>query len=649
MKDSSQFLRAHAAVAAATAGLMFASVATPVLGAESLAPSLDPNCGLPRLLLRGSAPGTRYAVQSSDQVGPNANWQTVLEVSPEGQDLSWIDAGANGRSHHFYRVDRLAADVPPPVDNFALVDHAGVKHEVFREGGSKAVVLIFTDNAHLATGWAALKPLQAKYAGSGVQFWLINPRDSRADLAKAVAAGGISAPVLHDRAQVVSRAYRASASLEAVAISTATWDIIYRGAVGDTCDFPGAPVEQAYLDQSLSQFLADRPVLIQSAAPRGDALNLPTITTPSYARDIAPILQSKCVTCHRNGDIGSWSMTSHEVVTNYAASIRNDVLTGRMPPWHADPITGPFSNDQSLSTDEAAKLVAWVEAGTPRGTEADPLFTNPPTPAVEWPLGKPDLVIPIPNQSIPATGVVDYRYLILSNPLKTNVWLRAAAVRPGNRQVVHHALVFAGSFSDLTKLQGGLGGYFAGYVPGMFDTEFPAGTGKLLKAGSLLVFQMHYTTSGTATTDQTQLGLYFAKSTPAKELVTSAAADTKFLIPPGAPDHEVVAETTIAKNSLVYEMSPHMHLRGRRMRFEAVYPDGSKETILNVPGYEFAWQTLFRLATPKRVPAGTKIRVTGGFDNSQWNPWNPNPTEAVAFGEQTFEEMMIGYLNYAAE
>ena len=648
MKPYSNSSRSDRALAA---GALLASLALVPLAhaVESLAPSLDPNCGLPRLMLRGSAAGTAYAIRSSEQLGADASWQTLLQVAPGGQDLTWTDAGSSAHTHRFYRVDRLESDVTPPVDNFALVDHAGVKHEIFREGGSKAVVLIFTDNAHLASGWAALQPLKQKFGASGVQFWLVNPRDSRADLAKAVAAAGITAPVLHDRAQVVSRAYRANSALEAVAVSTASWDPFYRGAVGDTCDFPGAPVEQAYLEQSLTQFLADKPVLIQSVAARGDSLNLTTIPTPSYARDIAPILQSKCVTCHRAGDIGSWAMTSHEVVTNYSASIRDDVLTGRMPPWHADPVNGPFSNDQSLTTDEAAKLVAWVEAGTPRGSEADPLFVNPPTPATDWPLGKPDLVLSIPSQSIPATGVVDYRYLLLSNPLKTNVWLRAAAVRPGNRTVVHHGLVFAGSLSDLTKLQGGLGGYFAGYVPGMFDTEFPAGTGKLLKAGTLLVFQMHYTTSGTAATDQTQLGLYFAKSVPAKELVTSAAYDINFTIPPGASDHEVVAETTLSKASVVYEMSPHMHLRGKRMRFEVVYPDGSKETLLNVPGYEFAWQTLFRLAAPKHVPAGTKIRVTAGFDNSQWNPWNPDPSVPVTFGEQTFEEMMIGYMNYSAE
>jgi hypothetical protein len=637
-------------LSAASACAIAAALLTPVRGAESLAPSLDPNCGLPRLLLRGATAGSAYAIRSSETLGDAASWQTVLQVAPGAQDLSWIDAGGSGHAHRFYRVDRLESADPAPVDNFALVDHAGVKHEIFREGGSKAVVLIFTDNAHLAAGWAALQPLKQKFGGSGVQFWLINPRDSRADLAKAVAAAGITAPVLHDRAQVVSRAYRAASALEAVAVSTSSWDTFYRGAVGDTCDFPGAPVEQAYLEQSLTQFLAGKPVLIQSAAARGESLNLPALPTPSYARDIAPILQAKCVTCHRTGDIGSWAMTSHEMVTNYTASIRDDVLTGRMPPWHADPVNGPFSNDQSLSTDEAAKLVAWVEAGAPRGTGADPLFLNPPPPATDWPLGKPDLVISIPTQSIPATGVVDYRYLLLSNPLRTNAWLRAAAVRPGNREVVHHALIFAGSLSDLTRLQGGLGGYFAGYVPGMFDTEFPAGTGKLLKAGSLLVFQMHYTTSGTAATDQTQLGLYFAKTVPAKELVTSAAYDINFTIPPGASDHEVVAESApFAKASVVYEMSPHMHLRGKRMRFDAIYPDGSQETLLNVPGYEFAWQTLFRLAAPKHVPAGTKIRVTAGFDNSQWNPWNPDPSVPVTFGEQTFEEMMIGYLNYSAE
>jgi hypothetical protein len=265
-------------------------------------------------------------------------------------------------------------------------------------------------------------------------------------------------------------------------------------------------------------------------------------------------------------------------------------------------------------------------------------------------LGTPDLILRIPNQSLPANGEIPYRYLLVKNPVPTNVWLRAATVRPGNREVVHHSLVFSASnAADFLQVMGGLGGFFAGYVPGSDPVEFPAGTGKLLKAGSYLVFQMHYTPNGKATTDRTEIGLYFAAQPPQRELVTTAAFDTEFSIPPGVRDHEVVAETVVPQNSLLYEMSPHMHYRGARMRFEALYPDGTAETLINIPGYEFAWQTLFRLAEPKRIPAGTRIRITGGFDNSADNPWNPDPLKTVLFGEQTSDEMLIGYLNLAVE
>ena len=179
----------------------------------------------------------------------------------------------------------------------------------------------------------------------------------------------------------------------------------------------------------------------------------------------------------------------------------------------------------------------------------------------------------------------------------------------------------------------------------MDPVEFPAGTGKLLKKGSYLVFQMHYTTIGKAATDRTEIGLYFAKTRPASELLTVSAYDIGFQIAPGTKDHEVVAETTLSRDAVLHEMSPHMHLRGRRMRFEVVNADGSTETLLNVPAYQFAWQSLYRLAEPKTLTAGTRIRVTGGFDNSSQNPWNPDPTQTVSFGEQTYNEMFIGYLN----
>jgi hypothetical protein len=345
-------------------------------------------------------------------------------------------------------------------------------------------------------------------------------------------------------------------------------------------------------------------------------------------------------------------MSNHAVLQQKADHIRRDILTGDMPPWHVDPNVSSFSNDFSLRPEEASKLLAWLDAGLPRGVGADPLEVNAPPPAAEWPLGEPDYKVALDEFTVPATGTIDYQYIFIKNPLPTNAWLRATSLKPGNRAVVHHALVFAGSTSELLALSGGLGGYFAAYVPGVDQTEYPEATGKLLKAGSWLVFQMHYTTSGVETTDRTEMGFYFAKQAPARELKTTAAYDTRFVIPAGARDYDVQAATKpFAKAAYIYELSPHMHYRGSRMRFEAVLPNGTVQVLANVPAYQFDWQTLYRLSEPKLIPAGSYIRVVGGFNNSETNSrllptglWGYD--QPIRFGEQSWEEMLIGYINY---
>ena len=620
------------------------------LAAQSLFPSVDPVCGLPRLTLSGANTDAVYEVRASDDLGAPGVWEALMRVAPGATPHTWFDPEAPGRGHRFYRFETVANGPELLIENFALVDQNGVRHELFREGDASYVVLLFTDNAHLADAWSAVKPLRAAYASKGVQFWLVNPVDTRADLVAACAAAGVDIPVLHDLAQLVARTYGPISTLEAIAINRPDFTILYRGAIADRSEGPGGVVEQTYLADALKQFTAQNPVVVQAVRNRGAVLPLAVNQVPEYARDIAPLLQAKCVSCHRPGDIGSWAMTHHAAVADQAVPIRRSLLAGHMPPWHADPAFGRFANDASLTPSEASRLVAWLDAGAPRGQEPDPLVTQPPPPSPAWPLGNPNLILKIPSQSLPANGEIPYRYLLVKNPIPTNAWLRGATVRPGNREVVHHALVFtAQNAADFLQVQGGLGGFFAGYVPGSEPVEFPVGTGKLLKAGSYLIFQMHYTPNGKATTDRTEIGLYFADQPPARELVTTAAYDTEFRIPAGARDHEVIAEAVIEKDSLLYEMSPHMHYRGSRIRFEAIYPGGDREVLLNVPGYEFAWQTLFRLQEPKRLPAGSRVRITGGFDNSESNPWNPNPAATVTFGEQTSDEMLIGYLNLAAD
>ncbi len=617
--------------------------------APALRPTVDPVCGAPRLTLSATSETEGFELLGSDSLAAGAVWEGLARLAPGTHERIWFDPDVSKLGRRFYRLESRPPLLPPPTDNFVLVDQAGRRREFLREGDARAVVLVFTDNAHLAETWQAVRPLEQRFGTNDVRFWLVNPADTRAAIAAAAPAAGVTAPVLHDAAQLVARTFGAGTVNEVVALDRTFAEAFYGGALETRCTEPGGP-SQAHLAEALEEFLSGKAVSVPRVRNHHASLGLPPRTVPDFRTEIAPLLQAKCVNCHRPGDIGSFAMTNHAVIAERAGSIRRNVLEGSMPPWHADPGHGTFANDFSLTPAQAAQLVAWLDAGAPKGEAGDPLAETPPPPPAEWPLGTPDRVVSIPTQTLPATGEIPYRYLLVANPFPEDVWLRAAAVKPGNREVVHHCLVFvARNISEFLQVQGGLGGFFAGYVPGMEQVAFPEGTGKLLRKGSFIVFQMHYTPSGKPATDTTQLGFYRAATPPPRELLTTAAYDTGFRIPPGVRDHQVVAETAITRDSLLYELSPHMHYRGSRMRFEALYPDGTAETLLNVPGYDFAWQALYRLNAPKRLPAGTRIRVTGGFDNSEWNPWNPSPLSTVVFGEQTDDEMLIGYLNIAAE
>jgi hypothetical protein len=268
-----------------------------------------------------------------------------------------------------------------------------------------------------------------------------------------------------------------------------------------------------------------------------------------------------------------------------------------------------------------------------------------------WPteLGEPDMILTIPTQNIPANGEVDYRYIELSPNIPADTYLRAAIIKPGNREVVHHSLAFIGSTFEAFIQGAGLNGYFAGYVPGVQAKAFPPNSGKLLKANPTLTVQMHYQTNGRPQTDMTQLGLYFHSTPPEMEYRTTAASTRNINIAPGVREYTREASVVLSATepTLLYELSPHMHFRGSRMEYDAIYPNGEVEKLLSVPHYIFDWQLLYRLAEPKSLPAGTEIRVRGAFDNSPQNPENPDPVQSVRFGEQSDEEMFIGYINFA--
>lgn len=542
------------------------------------------------------------------------------------------------------------------VDDFRLADHLGRSHRLYRYEDAKGIVLFYAGNGCpiVRQSVPELKRLRDAYASRGIVFLLINanPQDDRESIAEEAREYGIDLPILRDDAQAVSRLLGATRTAEAILIDTDGWKIAYRGAIDDRFDYGTAKPEpkQRWLEPAIEALLSGTEIRPAKTEAKGCLIRIePAPAAVSYARDVAPVLEAKCVRCHRDDGVAPFAFEDYGDASGWAPMMREVILTRRMPPWHADPAFGRFANDRSLTAAEQRALVAWVEAGAPRGEGDDPLAKNERGKPAEWPLGPPDLVVSLQEDiEIPAQGAFDYRYFRVPSGFTEDTWIRATDVQPGNRRAVHHALVFLEYPPELRDLQrdmqGGLEGFFAGYVPGQAPVPFPEGTGKFVPKGSNFVFQMHYTATGKPETDRTRLALYVAKERPKFELETLAAHQEDFLIPAGAPDHTVSAQLHVPHDAILWSLTPHMHYRGSWFEYEAQYPDGRKELLLSVPNYDFNWQSLYRFAEPRPLPGGTRIVCRGGFDNSPRNPANPDPAKAVTFGEQTWDEMFIGYM-----
>ncbi len=402
---------------------------------------------------------------------------------------------------------------------------------------------------------------------------------------------------------------------------------------------------------------------------------------PTYTRDVAPILFKNCTGCHRPGEIGPMSLLTYDDVRPFAESIRDEVRSGHMPPWHAEGPAGTFLNDRRLSDADKHTLFRWVDAGAPEGDARD--MPAPPVYAEGWMFGQPDVVVPLPEPfDVPATGTVEYQYFEVPTGFTEDKWIQAVEVRADARAVVHHALVYArepeGSPArprvlvprreDVTPANpppsrprpaaapGGdrqpqrrLGSLIASMAPGWSATTLPAGTAMRIRAGAVLTFQMHYTTNGTAVQDRSSVGFIFAKEPPAREMRAGSFINTQFRIPPGAADHRVEAEVGFAADTLVWGLFPHTHLRGIRWHYELVHPDGRRETILDVPKYDFHWQTYYLFAKPLAVPRGGRIVSSAWYDNSAGNHHNPDPSVTVRWGDQTWEEMQYTGITYTVE
>jgi len=359
------------------------------------------------------------------------------------------------------------------------------------------------------------------------------------------------------------------------------------------------------------------------------------------------------------------SFLSYQETRPWAKAIKQAVTVRKMPPWYADPHTGEFRNDRTLPASGIAQISAWADAGAPEGNPAD---APKPLSFVEgWQIGRPDLILEMPSEfSIPSQGTVEYQYIVIPTGLKEDRWVQAAEARPGNRAVVHHIIAFIrepGSKWLKDAVPGvpfvpAKGGHergvmaddnLTGFAPGMPAEILPPGQARLLKAGSDIVLQMHYTASGKAQSDRSRIGVVFAKAPPRERVLTAAVSNQKFVIPPGDSNYRVDAELTLYSPSTLIGMLPHMHLRGKAFSYRVTYPDGRREDLLNVPKYDFNWQLWYLPAEVKVLPAGTKVACTAFFDNSANNPANPDPQAEVRYGEQSWEEMMFGFFNIAVD
>ena len=539
------------------------------------------------------------------------------------------------------------------VPNFLLLDSRGSAHELRRAEG-KAVVLFFTGNGCPIARQSIpkLRELRKQFGGQGVTFWMVNTysQDDRASIRKEAQQFRVgSLPVLTDPSQGLALSLGVERTCEAIAIDTKDWSVFYRGGIDDQLTEGAKKPEPTarFLGTALAEFVAGKPISQAKAPVHGCRIAFEKVSDDpegrvSYTKQVAPILANKCVSCHSDGNIGPFAMSSYNKVKNKARMIEEVVVAKRMPPWHADPHYGKFANDRSLTTLETQTLLRWIQQGAKRDDGDDPLAKTL-VPAEEWPLGKPDFIVKLPKpEKIPATGVLDYRHIMVKSPIPHDAWLAAVDVRPGNRKVVHHVIArmqYKGSRDDGT----GRGAWLVGWAPGADRARFPDGTGKFIGKDATLDLEMHYTTTGEPQTDETEIALYVHPEKPALALEDGGAWNSDFNIPPGEKDSATFSTHGFTRDTLIYGLSPHMHLRGSWMKYEALYPDGSREILLSVPRYDFNWQTTYRFATPKSVPAGTWLLCTGGFDNSSHNPSNPDPAKRVRWGDQSWDEMFIGF------
>ncbi len=535
------------------------------------------------------------------------------------------------------------------VGDFSLLDQEGNYHGMSWYDDHAAVALLVQANGSAATAAAlpAFDALKTTYDSQGVEFLMINPMggQDRAELQAQVAEYGVEIPVLVDDARVISAALGIEKTGEVLIFNPKSFIVEYRGAI-------------AGLEAAIQEILAGEEVSTPSLAASGETVTFPAQVAVSYTRDVAPVLAEQCASCHREGGVAPFAMDSHTMVQGWSPMIREVLMTKRMPPGQIDAHVGDFVNDRLLDDEAVRNIIAWADAGAAKDGDTDPLAELT-WPTSKWANGEPDLILDIPATTVPATGSGVFINTEVTIVMDEDRWLRGSQIVAGDRSALHHTVNRLDFPEEIGTRRGGfLGGSgnsdkasITAYVPGGTPDLNPPGVGGLVKAGSVVALNMHYTPNGRETVDRSQLGLWFyPKGEEPKERMSGNCAcvfpNTWTTIPAHDPNFQQTAFVVLAKDAELYSFLPHMHFRGKSMRFYADYPDGSREELINIARYNYNWQLSYTFAEPKFVPEGTKITAVAAWDNSAQNPANPNPDRNVDWGNESWDEMFFGAMQY---
>jgi peroxiredoxin len=545
------------------------------------------------------------------------------------------------------------------VEDFKLRDFRGEEHALSDYRDSRAVVVVFLGTeCPLAKLYAPrLAKLAGEFGPRGVSILGINAnaQDSISEIAVYARQHDIHFPILKDTANRLADSLGATRTPVAFVLD-ADQKVRYIGRIDDQygVGYVRREPQRNDLKDALDELLAGKAVTTPITEPVGCVIGRIKKPQPdakvTYSNQIARILQNRCVECHREGEIAPFALTDYDEVVGWAETIQEVVQNNRMPPWHATHEFGHFENDRSMPDEEKEAIYAWVRAGAPKGDPDD--LPEPRKWVTGWQLSRePDFVAPITAEpyAVPAEGEVRYQYFQIDPGFKEDKWVDAIEIQPGNRAVVHHILMVVGTEDDVREFDGGAMGYDGLFVPGQRVKPYSPGMARRIAAGSRLIFQVHYTPNGSKQFDQSRIGMTFVDPATVKfEVRTASAVNTDIRIPPGEANYRVEsAGPRLPAAARLLALNPHMHLRGKKFFYEAVLPNGERKTLMDVPNYDFNWQTAYRFAMPLELPENTRLHCIAHFDNSNANLNNPDPVQTVRWGQQTWDEMMIGYFDYA--